>query len=260
MTTGSWDVLELPALDHDSLRALLRNEIGAVTVPRFIGDEQREAIHATLMDSGDWSFYEGTSPPLGRLGITQYEHHDSKDRYLDSAPGATARRSEILDPLPDPVNTVVEAFDAAWPDRVGLAEEDGRPYFAGVFRRGGGGGVAIHADWGPRDGPGWAIERLTGQFAWNLFFSSPGEGGELIVYDYPWQPELEQHARQRFNDYDPELFESCRRVEVQPEPGVLMVFNSRNAHAVGPSSNGEARVAVGSFIGVTDDSQLAFWS
>lgn len=257
---GTWDVLELPALTHDALTRLLSNEIGAVTVPEFLDDEQREATYAALMDSKDWSFYEGTSPPLGRLGITQYEHHESKHAYLDSAPTATARRSEILSPLSDPVDAVVDAFDAAWDGQVGLAEEGGRPYFAGVFRRGGGGGVAIHADWGPRDGPGWAIEQITGQFAWNLFFSSPGEGGELIVYDYPWEPELEEHARQRFNDYDPKLFESSRRVEVTPQPGVLMVFNSRNAHAVGPSSDGEARVAVGSFIGVTDSGDLAFWS
>jgi hypothetical protein len=257
---STWEVLELPALTHDALQALLGNEVGCVTVPDFIDEEQREATYAALMESQDWSFYEGTSPPLGRLGMTQYEHHEAKDDYLASAPTATARRSEILSPLPDPIDTVIDAFDAAWPGGVGLAEEDNRPYFAGVFRRGGGGGVAIHADWGPRDGPGWAIERITGQFAWNLFFSSPGEGGELIVYDYPWEPELEEHARQRFNDYDPKLFESSRKVEVAPEPGLLMVFNSRNAHAVGPSSNGEARVAVGSFIGVTDDGNLAFWS
>lgn len=257
---STWDVLELPHLTHDSLQALLRNEVGAVTVPGFVDGEQREAIHTALMDAEDWSFYEGTSPPLGRLGITQYEHHESKDAYLDSAMAAAERRSQILTPLSDPVDTVIDAFDSAWPGDAGLAEEGGRSYFAGVFRRGGGGGVAIHADWGPRDGPGWAIERITGQFAWNLFFSSPGEGGELIVYDYPWVPELEEHARQRFNDYDPKLFEGSRRVEVAPEPGVLMVFNSRNAHAVGPSSNGEARVAVGSFIGVTEDGDLAFWS
>jgi hypothetical protein len=258
--SGTWEVLELSELTHDSLQALLDNEVGAVTVPNFVDDEQREATYAALMETQDWSFYEGTTPPLGRLGITQYEHHESKQDYLDSAPVATARRAEILDPVADPVDTVIGAFDAAWPGQVGLAEEDGRPYFAGVFRRGGGGGVAIHADWGPRDGPDWAIERITGQFAWNLFFSSPGEGGELIVYDYEWEPELEAHARQRFNDYDPKLFESSRKVEVAPEPGVLMVFNSRNAHAVGSSSNGEARVAVGSFIGVTDDAGLAFWS
>jgi len=257
---GGWDVLELPALTQDALQALLRNEVGAVTVPGFVDDERCEATYAALMECDDWSFYEGTSPPLGRLGITQYEHHDSKQAYLDSAPIATARRSEILDPLPDPVETVVDAFDAVWSGRVGVAEENGRPYFAGIFRRGGGGGVAIHADWAPHNAPGWEIERITGQFAWNLFFSAPGDGGELIVYDYPWEPELEKHARQRSNDYDPKLFESSRKVEVKPEPGVLMVFSSRNAHAVGASSNGEARVAVGSFIGVTEDGDLAFWS
>jgi hypothetical protein len=257
---SAWDVLELSELTHDSLQAVLENEAGAVVVPDFVEREQREAAYAALLEAPDWSFYEGTSPPLGRLGITQYEHFEAKDAYLDASPGANARRSAVLAPLPDPVEEVIDAFDAAWPGRVGPAEEDGRPYFVGIYRRGGGGGVKIHADWGPRDGEGWMIERITGQLAWNLFFSSPTSGGELIVYDYPWEPHLEEHAGQRFSDYDPKLFESSRRVEVPPDPGALIIFNSRNAHAVGPAANGEARVAVGSFIGVTDEGNLAFWS
>jgi hypothetical protein len=257
---GDWDVLELSALTHESLQSLLRNEVGAISVPNFVDKKHREGAYAALMRAPDWSFYEGTSPPLGRLGITQYEHHGAKDTYLDAAPSASARRSEILAPLPDPVDLVIDAFAAAWPGGVGVAEEDGRPYFAGIFRRGGGGGVKIHSDWGPRDGPGWAIGRITGQLAWNLFYSSPGVGGELITYDYPWEPHLEAHAKQRFSDYDPELFSSSRRADVTPQPGELMIFNSRNAHAVGSSPDGESRVAVGSFIGVTHDGDLAFWS
>lgn len=257
---NTWEVLELSELSHDSLQALLGNEVGAITVPDFVDRERREATYAALLEAPDWSFYEGTSPPLGRLGITQYEHFEAKDAYLDAAPQANLRRSAVLDPLPDPVDEVLEAFDAGWNGKAGPAEEDGRPYFFGIYRRGGGGGVKIHADWGPRDGEGWAIERITGQLGWNLFFSSPKSGGELIVYDYPWEPQLEQHAAQRFSDYDPKLFESSRRVEVPPDPGTLIIFNSRNAHAVAPAVDGETRVAVGSFIGVTEAGDLAFWS
>ena len=49
-------------------------------------------------------------------------------------------------------------------------------------------------------------------------------------------------------------------MKVAPEPGILMVFNSKNPHEVTPSPDGEGRVAVGSFIGVTPDGDLAFWS
>jgi hypothetical protein len=255
-----WEVLELPALTEESLNALLRNEVGVVTVPDFVDQSHREVAATVLEGAPDWSFYEGTTPPLGRLGITQYEHYGDKEGYLRAAAGANARRSATLKPLPDPLQAVMDAFAAAWSGAVGLAEEDGSAYFAGIFRSGAG-GVKIHADWGPRDGEGWAIERIQGQFAWNLFYTSPGSGGELIVYDYPWEPELEEHAGQRFSDYDPKLFESSRRVEVAPEPGMLMVFNSRNAHAVTPASAESAsRIAFGSFIGVTDEGDLAFWS
>jgi carrier-protein-independent halogenase WelO5-like protein len=257
---SNWDVLEIPRLTHESLQALLSNEAGAVVVPDFLDAERCAETYDTLIQASDWDFYEGATPPLGRLGITQYEHFGRKDDYLDATPAATARRTAVLEPLPDPVDSVIDAFDAAWPGQVGPAEENGKPYFVGIYRRGGGGGVAIHADWGPRDGEGWAIGEITGQFAWNLFFSEPESGGELIVYDKPWEPHFEEHAAQRFSDYDPQLFADTRTVEVPPTPGSLIIFSSRNPHAVAPAVNGEARVAVGSFIGVTADGDLAFWS
>lgn len=255
-----WNVLTLPALTQTALDRLLRNEVAAIRVPLFVEDADRTAACAALLRAPDWAFYDGTSPPLGRLGITQYEHHDAMDDYLSAAPVAAARRSAVLSPSSDVLETVIGAFAAAWPRSVGVAHENGRPYFAGIFRRGGGGGVKIHADWGPRDAPGWSIERITAQLAWNLFYSSPGAGGELVVYDYPWEPGLEAHARQRFNDYDEAVFASTRRIEVAPQPGDLIVFNSRNAHAVRPSSDGGARIAIGSFIGATHDGDLVFWS
>jgi hypothetical protein len=254
-----WKVVELPSLTQQALRRLLDNDVAAIVVPHFIDDEQRRATCSALADSPDWDFYEGTSPPLGRLGITQYEHHGAKEDYLAAAPAATARRAKLLEPLPDPVGAVIEAFAAAWPEGVGVAEEDGRRYFAGIFRRGGG-GVAIHTDWGPRDGADWAIGSVRAQLAWNLHYSPPSRGGELIVYDRQWEPELEEHARQRFSDYDPAIFESTARVEVVARPGDLVVFNSRNAHAVGPSDEPESRISVGSFIGLTESGELVFWA
>lgn len=256
---STWEVLELPALTHEALQALLSNEVGVITISEFFDQQQRDETYASLLKSPEWSVYEGST--LGRLGITQYEHYEQKDAYLEAAPGAMEARTSVLDPLPDPLDVVMQAFDDAWPGDAGVAEEvDGRRYFAGITRRDGGDGILIHSDWGPRDGPDWSIGTITDQLAWNLFLSAPGGGGELIVYDYPWEPEVENHAAWRFYAYDPQLFESSRRVEVAPEPGMLMVFNSRNAHAVAESPTALPRVAIGSFIGVTPEGNLAFWS
>lgn len=256
---STWDVLQLPELTHEALQALLNNEVGVVTVPDFFDEQQRDETYARLLESPAWSVYEGST--LGRLGIAQYEFYEQKDAYFEAATAAMEARTSVLDSVPDPVDVVIDAFAAAWPGEAGIAEEeDGRRYFAGITRRDGGDGILIHSDWGPRDGPDWAIGQISGQFAWNLFLSVPGGGGELIVYDYPWEPEVEKHAAWRFYAYDPKLFESSRRVEVAPEAGMLMVFNSRNAHAVGSSPTENPRVAVGSFIGVTKDGELAFWS
>jgi hypothetical protein len=256
---STWEVLKLPELTHEALQALLNNEVGVVTISDFFDQQQRDETYSNLLKSPEWSVYEGSA--LGRLGITQYEHFGQKDAYLEAAPAAMAARTAVLDSVPDPVDVVMEAFAAAWPGEVGIAEEDdGRRYFAGITRRDGGDGILIHSDWGPRDGADWTIGQISDQLAWNLFLSAPGDGGELIVYDYPWEPELENHATHRAYDYDSKLFESSRRAEVAPESGMLMVFRSKNAHAVAHSPTDTPRVAVGSFIGVTPDGNLAFWS
>jgi hypothetical protein len=256
---SAWDLLTLPALSGESLQRLLDNEIAAITVPGFVDETHRRSACAALGDARDWAFYEGTSPPLGRIGITQYEWHDRREEYLVASPLASARRGELLAPLADPVDLVMQAFDAAWPGAVRVAEEDGRLYFVGIFRRGGG-GVKIHADWGPRDGPGWAIGEITAQLAWNLHYTPPRVGGELIVYDYPWQPHLEDDARQRFSDYNPRHFTESPRLSVPPRPGDLIVFNARNVHAVGSSPESHSRISVGSFVGLAPGGDLIFWS
>jgi hypothetical protein len=256
---SDWEALELARLTDDALQALLRNEVAAIRIPQFVDEEQRAAAADALLRCPAWAFYEGASPPLGRVGISQYEHHGSKDAYLAAAASASSQRATALAPLPDPLRGVLDAFADAWHGEVQVADEDGRAYFAGIFRRGGG-GVKIHADWGPRDGPGWAIERIVAQLAWNLYYTSPAVGGELVVYDYPWAPHLEAHARQRFNDYDPTLFTYSRQVTMAPRPGEMIVFNSRNAHAVEASPDSDSRISFGSFVGATHDGDLIFWS
>jgi hypothetical protein len=261
----SWNVIEVDRLSASTVRDLLDNRVAAIRRPGFLDAETCARSRTALFALGDWGHYEGAvpegaAPPLGRLGITQYEHHGDKAMYFQSARAAIASRRQRLQAadLPDPLHLFIDELAACWPSRVGVAEDDGQPYFAGVFRLTS--ETLFHADWGPRDGPGWDIERVQAQLGWNLYYSVPEAGGDLIVHDYPWRQEVEVHARLPFYDYDPAAFADTDRVAVRPNVGELVLFNARNMHAVSRTSGAGDRLSVGSFVGETDDGSLIIWS
>jgi hypothetical protein len=254
----TWQELRVESLDGSSVRQLLNDEVAALIVHGFLDVRSCEESRARLSDAPRWSFYEGSTPPMGRLGMTQYEHYGAKERYLSQAAPEMQMRDQLLRGLPDPLQMLISHLNAVGPFRAAVASEEGRTYFAGIFRRGT--AVAIHSDWAPRDAQGWAIGEIRAQLGWNLYYDLPERGGELVVYRRQWTPDMETHARQRFNDYDPDQFERIQHVEIHPKQGDLVLFNGRNAHRVKHSPEGERRLSVGSFIGELPDGQLLFWS
>ncbi|MFN3232241.1 MAG: hypothetical protein ACE363_08805 [Alphaproteobacteria bacterium] len=240
------------------VRQLLDNNIAAIRVPHFLSSTACEESREVLSKLPDWSFYEGGTPPLGRLGITQYEHFGAKQEYLSKAASEMVARDRNLQNLQDPLEKLLSSLNQVWPNGATIASEAGQTYFAGVFRRGTTG--TIHADWAPRDAAGWSIADIRAQLGWNVYYELPQKGGNLVVYNRLWTPDVEIHARQRFNDYDPKVFDDLQCVEIELRVGDLVLFNARNAHMVTNSPNGDQRLSVGSFVGEMPDQQLVFWS
>jgi 2OG-Fe(II) oxygenase superfamily len=255
---SAWPVVTVDRLDRTSVRALLDNEIAAIRRLDFLDDDTCRLSTARLLASKSWGYYEGVEPRQGRLGITQYEHHGDRDSYFAAAPTATTARQRALGELPDPLMLLQHELGAVWDEPVAVACEESGTYFAGVFRLGS--GARYHADWGPRDGPDWAIGGVQAQIAWNVYYAVPTVGGELVLFDRPWSPDLEEHARQRYNDYDPRTLLGHERVDIQVRRGELVMFSSTNVHGVTEAPNGGDRLSLGSFIGERNDGSLILWS
>lgn len=253
----AWPVVTVGRLDESCVRALLDNEIAAIRYPGFLTEDVCRRSAARLLASQLWGHYQGVEPRQGRLGITQYEYHGDPDGYFPAAVEATRVRWQALGDLPDPLLLLRDALSAIWAGPVSIASEDAGTYFAGVFRLGS--GARYHADWGPRDGPGWVIGGIIAQLAWNVYYAVPSAGGELVLFDRPWSPDLEERARQRFNDYDPAMLAGHERVEIGPGRGELVLFSASNVHGVAEAPGGGDRLSLGSFIGERDGG-LIFWS
>lgn len=114
--------------------------------------------------------------------------------------------------------------------------------------------VLPHADYGPFDGKGWAIEEVNKQIAWNLYLTHPGDGGGTIVYDYV----LDNESVIDDNSYGIENLNKPIKTQFFVRPARLVLFNCRNFHAVSKSSL--PRIAIGGLLGKTANGQYIAWA
>lgn len=256
----AWEVVRTDKLDSELVVALLEDEVGGVVLPGFLDERSRSAaidgIERTGMD-----YYANVDPPIGRIGITQYEHRDGEDakrRYFVDAERANRVREQIFADSGDLLGLVIDALAQAWPGEVGIAREhDGREYFAGlvrVIREG-----LLHCDWAPHDAPGWAIGEVDAQITWNIYCQLPDKGGATIVHHRAWQPEAEQWVVPGSYGYHDDLVAGVEQVRIDPAAGDLVFFNSRNFHRIEPSAGSE-RISVSSFVGRSATGDLVLWS
>jgi hypothetical protein len=253
-----WNLERVEKLDAGLLKALLDNEIAAIAVPDFLSGQTCRAVVEGIGRYG-LDYYRHVDPPVGRIGITQFEHQNgAEDRraYFLAAQAADRRRRAVFSQSGDLLELVMDALAGAWPGAVGLAHEGDQEYFAGLVRmiRKG----LLHCDWAPHDAPGWAIGAIEAQATWNIYCQVPESGGATYVYNRPWDPSAEQALLCDSYGYDESLVDGCARVRIEPSVGELVLFNSRNFHSI-ESSEGIERISVSSFVGRAG-SDLVLWS
>jgi hypothetical protein len=257
---AAWEFVEVSELSKDGLEAVFSNEIAGLRIPGFVADGECR-LAADAISAHGFDYYEKLEPPLGRIGITQYERMKDKPAYFEQAKIAHRVRKELFSTTSDPVSLVVDALNEAWPGEAGVAEETGfGAYFAGIIRITIG-GIGIHCDWAPQDAPTWDIGSVSGQLAWNIFYELSETGGETTVYRQPWTQQLQAFADpSAFGYYLPKAVEECDRQQNRPGRGELVIFNSRNLHSVAAAAGSGVRVSASSFVGLMPDRSLALWS
>lgn len=257
--SSSWEAVQVEELSEELLDALFDNQIGGVRIKNFVSPEDCAALADAVAVNG-FDYYETLDPPLGRIGIAQYDHRADKAGYFREAAIAHQNRERIFSNSSDPIPQILDLLGVAWPGKVGLAAEDafGR-YFAGIVRITVG-GILVHCDWAQHDAPGWLVGSVDGQLVWNLYYSLTETGGETTVYRRPSSPDIESYAEGAFGFYRPDAVSDAERYTVTPEAGEVILFNSRNAHEVAPTGGAGVRISASSFVGRMPDRSLILWS
>ena len=251
------------SLNSESLADLLGNRIGSVQVDDFLSSDQCHALLKSLdgmkFKHYDYSFDEKDAPPALHIFDTHYLYEDkSSDEYKKS----TLESRELYSRLSEESGfSVVEQLflklSQNWKTVVTEAKENSYSYFPCIARELND-SVLLHADYAPFAQGEWQIKHIVAELAWNIFLTTPDDGGECLVYNRPWIPRDDDKIVKDTYGYEKSIIEGSDFLRANPVKGKLVLFNSRNFHEVKQASG--RRVAIGGHIGLTPEGALIAWS
>jgi hypothetical protein len=261
-----WKVNKAFALTHPNFRLLLDGHIPVIRVKNFLNHQQCDKLVDTANSIG-FDYYDGVFPPIGKIGITQYEYSNKdKTEYFQKAAKYNKLTQNIWRASGiNPIQKVISACNNFAKHTVIPAHEPQYgDYFVGLYRVFDPKSEAfLHFDYAPYDAADWVIgKKVKIQVSWNIYVKVPEQGGECIVLNKNWQPKVyEGKLMPGYSGsygFDESLAQGVERHVIKPEVGDLYFFVSRNFHMVKPSSS--TRISISSFLGLYDKQKLLIWN
>ncbi len=259
--TGTWIDREEHELTPENLRLLLDNKIPAIRIPGFASSEECLAFSAAAKQ-GRMQYYN-VGDRIGYIGMAQYQYRwtRTKAEFLADVPQANADVEAVFERSFNARDRFIEKLQAAWAHPVGVAREDGKPYFAGIIRSTSD-RIDLHVDWAPVNSPGYLIGAIDAHLGWNFFAEELASGGYTTVHNAPWSPQVVEGEIPKSYGLDRSLVEGAASIVYKPTAGDVVIFNTRNPHEIasGTTAPGGSRVSIGSFVGRMPDQSLVLWA
>ncbi|KAI3317694.1 hypothetical protein HD806DRAFT_514017 [Xylariaceae sp. AK1471] len=233
----NWTTLEDQPLTGKSVKDLIQNVIPAIRHKSFLSaDECSKLVHIVQQHQIGSYDQRVVFPPLGSIGLTQFDHQQDKEAYLNRVEEANSLQRRFKDEANvDILGRVAGLLQEATGLETRVAREGDRTYFAGLLRAVND-YIQIHSDYAPYDGAGWEIGKITSQLTWNILLRQV-PGGDTIIYDRQWQGAADDKSfRKAFPRYayEPAGVQGSIFKAMAPIEGDLTFFNSRNFHEVKP--------------------------
>jgi hypothetical protein len=249
-----WATKKICDLSNDSLMALIRNEIPAVQIDDFARPAEIKSLKQTLLDQ---SRRTHSIKQVTRLGISQYAQGicQSKANYFHLVPGVMKELAEAFRSSFDPLSRFITSLSSSGFD-AGVMQEPGFGSYAPCAGKLRNGFSPIHVDFAAQDSADWEVGAAPVQLAWNLYLDMPAIGGELMLWDRQWQPEIDRYLVRDNYYYEDAVVADLEPLRIRPIDGQLLVLNSRNFHAVDQVSD---RLTIGGFISYFPEKSLRLW-
>jgi len=258
---SGWQTIQDYELTRNTLDALFRNEISAIRIRNFASPSECLNLSSQLRRHAKFKGYtfKKTANSILKVGPVQCEFKaDQMSQYFQDARACEKIRHQVTQASFDPLKRLMSLIGNVWEEEVGLATEPGYgDYYAGVFRdiRA---GALPHLDWAQRDAPGWSIQNVTAQLAWNLYIAGPPQEASCLVYNKPWHPEDEICKVPQSYHYRREVINGAQVKVNSFKPGDVVLFNSKNFHEVEVCHS--SRLTMSSFMGKKPNRSVVFWS
>ena len=267
--TNMWSVETVSGADseviRDSIYKLSDNTMAAMRIPDVYAAEEVDTIVYNI-DRQGVSWYPNFEFKQGRIGICATEYAskiNGKEAYFMLEADASKTRNEMFPGDLDPVGKMVDTFSPSFDTSVAEESSVGHArYFTGLVRAMGQESTT-HFDFAPHQLPGWQVAASEAQFAVVTYLQVPAEGGELTIFNRPWEQNVDEFNKD-VEEKGPQGFEGhfldeAESVLVAPNPGEMVVFNSRNFHKVEGMISQAARYSINSFMSLSDD-KLRLWN
>lgn len=249
------------SLSSQGLAQVFDNEAAFIKVENFLSKAECQKLIKALRHLGlkqyEYHFAHDEAPPAACLFETHYLYEQkTPEEYFPKAKASLELYQQLVQAAGfDPVKKVQDLL-SSYLGTVSIAEQGGHLYHP-ILARELNNSALLHADFAAFIPKKWQISNINAQYAWNIYLSDPGEGGECIVYNKPWNQEDDRYIKGSTYGYDHEVVKDKEFVKIKPEPGMLLFFNSRNFHEVTKST--QPRLSVGGHVGRTADHHYLLW-
>lgn len=266
----SWEVVTTSDQNQFDVNQIVRDladgNIAAVRIPGIYASDEIDLVVSNIEKQGvQW--YPNFEFKQGRIGICATEYTskiNGKEAYFILEPEFSRIRDTIFPGDLSPVKKMTDVLSQNNME-VELATEpslNGARYFTGLVR-------AMlyksttHFDFAPKQLPGWWVAEAEAQFAVVTYLQLPGSGGALTVYNRQWQDADESYNKdikeKGPQGFDGDFLKGIESVTVTPNPGEMIIFNSRNFHEVAAIESDKTRFSINSFM-VLKDGKLHLWN
>ncbi|MGB3204477.1 MAG: hypothetical protein WBB28_05770 [Crinalium sp.] len=254
-------------LEEWHLIGLLDHSIDAVRVPNYFIEQECITISERIKKSKYFRAYPG-HPSVSRLGLELFECGESEielAKHQAEAPTLIKEMRRLVHPYISPIDRLRVELDDIWSYGCNLAKLGDQKVFAGIVRE--------HKKDSPGephcDVMGWGFlgsykdkPNLINNIAANVYLRTSESGGEIMLWD-EWPTQSEYNIERKIDE--PVIVGDHKKItqpklEIRPNLGDLILFNSMRIHAVKKIETG-VRMTWGCLIGYSGaDDPLVIWT
>jgi hypothetical protein len=249
-------------IDQDDIESLGTGRALVLHVRAFVDPITSQEL-ARRAENHGYSPYLNV-PSVRRIGMAFYETEGKKElieQYFETARKNIQDFRDACAPYQSPIDGIRCLLDEIWSSGAMLQTLSNKKMFVGLSRMVKPGTTFLaHHDIFENDALGAPeAKSLLAQFGANVYIQMPESGGELLM----WRDEIPTPIfdKMRGSDYGVKVEVLGKPdLKVRPNPGDLLIFNSRKMHAVAPGTE-RNRLALSCFVGYRGiNKPLSIWS